>query len=158
MFSLKLSFFIIVFLCVPFLLKKIKKVEPYPAVIYPSGAATVKVGLDSIDVAYTIILAKREGDKWQEVDAKRLINPIPIQNLPKLISNGFGIKDRSKKNDVKENARMTREAKLWLKKRLSIQGYNASEIKISKRVKTLSVPEGEKLDDTIVHETTLELN
>jgi hypothetical protein len=119
--------------------------EPYPAVLLPSGAGTIKVG-DHIN--RTAIYGRKIGsDAWTNLSPSQFLHPIPIEFFPNLAERSFGLSPSPyrvfKLGPIKIDTqrKLSQEdvesAKQWLGARLAQDGYEANALRITQEVLTL---------------------
>ena len=79
-------------LVIPYMIKLIVRLEPYPAIILPSGAGKVERKDDSFQFTRTNIygLGLVSGE-WERRDPKSFLNPIHVHFLSAIIKNDFGL-------------------------------------------------------------------
>jgi hypothetical protein len=80
------------FLLVPFAIRTLAPtLEPYPAVLLPSGAGTIRMTGGQIDLDRIAIYGKTAGsDAWTRLSPSRFLSPIPPQYFPALAQRSFG--------------------------------------------------------------------
>jgi hypothetical protein len=132
--------------------------EPYPAVLLPSGAGMIKTAGDQLELPRTSIYGKVPGkDSWTRLSPSLFLSPIPPEFLPPLTQRYFGlrpvepvpyrtrlglvIKINPRKVDEKEIPR----AKEWLRTRLKESGCEDSLLRVSQEVVTIRRSDGAEL-------------
>jgi hypothetical protein len=85
MHSLKFTFYLALFLFVPFFLREIS-LEPYPAILLPDGGGVTVKKRDSINFAYMEIYGLDAENNWKRIDARNLLNPIPGEYINMIIN------------------------------------------------------------------------
>jgi hypothetical protein len=81
------------FLTVPFALAFPAPVlEPYPAVLLPAGAGTIKTAEDQTDFERSSICGRLVGrDAWTRLSPPKFLSPIPAEFFPPLVQRYFGL-------------------------------------------------------------------
>ncbi len=172
LFSLKFTVFLILVLLVPFVLKTVsRKLEPYPAIILPSGASKLdlkegKIGVDGIS-----IYGYDTQGNLEKIDVKQFIAPIPSHYFHVLANNEFGLSTKTtdeiwlrglnKKIDIKRKSTSSEHqelAKIWLANRLKKLGLSTSSILIRYEFKELSINDGKELSRKITNEKNISLH
>jgi hypothetical protein len=132
--------------------------EPYPAVILPSGAGTIKTTEDQMDLTRTAIYGKAPGsDSWTRLSPAQFLSPIgaeffsalaqryfglrPVEPVPYRTRVGVVIKLNPRKVDEKEIP----HAKEWLRTRLKESGCEDTLLRISQEVVTIRRSDGAEL-------------
>lgn len=98
MFSLRCSILLLFVLFIPFYLR-ILKIEPYPAVLLPSGAFTIKRTDDQVKLKVKQLYAMDNTGNWRKINLRLLLHPIPVQYLSPLVFKDFGFNNDSLKNN-----------------------------------------------------------
>lgn len=175
MFSLRFTIVLFIILGVPFLIRHKfgDKYEPFPSILFPTGAFRVPVLSSEFNVDYTDLVAQKEDGSWQQVDPKRLLYPLPYTNHKFILQREFGLADWEEEanrrfsnllvdlNIVKiRNAteQAKEETRNWLKQRLSEQGFNGPLLKIIQKERTISISNGETLREDIINEKIINLD
>lgn len=139
-------FFATCFLCValgvPWVTSSLSvQLEPYPAVVLPSGARTLLLK-DTIDYEVQSVWAQKPGGSWHELSRAELLNPVPNSYFSSLYHNDFGLENNDTKELVmrlspnisvrrnKVNEQEVDQAKAWLASRLEVLGYDAQTLEI----------------------------
>jgi hypothetical protein len=173
MFSLRETFIILFILFIPFCLRTCIGIEPYPAVLLPSGAATIKKVNNHIALKSKKLYALDSANNWKKIDISLLLYPIPGQYLPALLSHDFGLSIDSSRfesrrfkilrklkflNDKSLASKDSRvEVEKWLREKLIKQHLSPSKIKIISYVQTISSNTGAFLENTIENERVISL-
>lgn len=173
MFSLRFTIFLLFVLFIPFCLRAILGIEPYPAVLLPSGAGNIQKTGDNIVFNYKKIFALDNKGEWTKVEPSRFLYPIPVQYLPNLTSGNFGFEVDSSKpksktfrllkmfhlvNKKPKSEEDIREAKKWLKEKLISQGLNPSKIKFASYTQVISTRTGATIENKIKNEKIVSLD
>ncbi len=176
MFSLRFTLVLLAVLLIPYFLRSKYGValEPYPAVMLPSGSGTVDVDPDKTKVKFTSLYALNTEGTWSKVDNARLLYPIPIQYLNPILAKEFGLKENAGairpgiQSELAGNLSMAwakqiteqdkKEARAWLGKKLKQQNFQESSLKVVQTVETISIPDGRKLNSRVAYENTLRLD
>ena len=132
--------------------------EPYPAVIMPSGEAKVDLDGGTTEYQQKSIWAQREAGDWERVAVTEFLSPIPSQYFSALTNYRFGLRDTGTQTfgvrllpDIsvrrnKVSAAETNEAKIWLAARLRELGYQADEFEIRSERQLLNHQTGDLLE------------
>jgi hypothetical protein len=133
--------------------------EPYPAVLLPSGAGKIKTTGDQMDLSRTSIYGKVLGSgSWTRLSPPQFLSPIPAEFFPPLAQRYFGLQPvepvpyRTRIGVViKVNARRVNEeeiphAKEWLRTRLKESGCEDRLLRISQEVVTIRRSDGAELE------------
>ncbi len=173
MFSLRFTIILLFILFIPFCLRAILGIEPYPAVLLPSGAGSIKKTGDQIVFNYKKLFALDNKGEWTKIDPSRLLYPIPVQYLPNLTSNNFGFDVDSPRVKSKtfrflkmfhltserpKSEEDIREAKKWLKEKLISQHLNPSRIKFASYTQIISTRTGAVVENNIKNEKIVSLD
>ena len=171
LFSLKFTVFLVVVLFVPFVLRTLsKKLEPYPALILPSGASKIDLKEGVINVDSISIYGYDTQGKLQKIDVEQFIEPIPNHYFRHIANKEFGLstktteeiwlKGLNKKINIKrksislENQRL---AKIWVSNRLEQIGLSTSSILIRNESKVLSINNAKEVSREITNEKNISL-
>jgi hypothetical protein len=144
--------------------------EPYPAVILPSGAGTIKTSEDQMDLTRTSIYGKlASSDSWTRLSPSQFLNPIPPEFFPALAQRYFGLRPVEpvpyrtrigmvvKFNPRKVDEKEVPHAKEWLRTRLKESGCEDSLLRISQEVVTIRRSDGVELGVRSEDDKTFEL-
>lgn len=132
----------------PFALTTLKPhLEPYPALILPSGAVKVKVGAKDISFVRTSLWGKQETDNtWTRIDLETFWTPLPKQYFKPIVRNSLGLKSGKPRiiqlpkginiSRNKVTPSEIQDAKYWWRQKLVQSGYASNELMITvERVK-----------------------
>ena len=172
LFSPKFTILLIIALFVPFAIKTANsKLEPYPAIILPSGASKLDLKKGAIGVDSLSIYGYDTQGKLEKIDVKQFIAPIPSHYFQVIANNEFGLSTKTtdeiwlrglnKKIDIKrksislENQEL---AKIWLTNRLKKLDLSSSSILIRHESKELSINDGKELSREIINEKNISLH
>ncbi len=146
--NLSLTLLLAFILLPPFTLKTLNhNLEPYPAIIFPSGARKIDVGAREISFNRTSLWGKHEKDNtWTRVDVETFLAPIPVHFLPAIARNSLGLKSAEgriiklpkeiKILSKKVTSSEVQNAKHWWRQKLVRSGYASDELMItSEKVK-----------------------
>ena len=137
------SALLLCFLGVPWVLSVLSpSLEPYPAVVLPTGARTVSLEEETIPHSRVSLWARRKGGSWQELSAEELLTPIPRHFLPAMVKTDLGLKNTDYKVlsarllpdlEIPRNKvapRETAAAASYLADRLEVLGYRPDSLEI----------------------------
>jgi hypothetical protein len=146
------------FLLVPLAIREFAPtLEPYPAVLLPSGGETIKTA-DQMDFGRIAIYGRVAGrDAWTRLSPSQFLNPLPPQFFPSLAQRYFGLSPigpithtikgggviRIDSHKVSEEEVMN--AKQWFRARLNGSGFDDSVLRITQEVVTLRRSDGAEL-------------
>jgi hypothetical protein len=132
--------------------------EPYPAVLLPSGAGSIKTTGDQMDLSRTSIYGKVLGSgSWTRLSPPQFLSPIPADFFPPLAQRYFGLRPveaapyrtrvgvvvtiKPRQVDEKEIA----SAKQWLRARLKESGCEDSVLRITQETVTFRRSDGAEI-------------
>ena len=110
--------------------------EPYPAVIMPSGEGTVSLDKSSLEFTRQSLWAQNSKGDWEKLEVAEFLNPIPRQYFYAISRNDFGTRVKHEEVfpfrllpdlTVKRSKVTQAEAgavKIWLANRLGSLGYD----------------------------------
>lgn len=156
----------------PFLLKTFyPNLEPYPAVILPSGSDTINVENTRVNFTKTSVWAKESKAKtWSKIDSEKFLEPIPIHYLKYIALTSFGFKSEpkkassvwKKKYDSILSSKITSEeraeTKNWLKQKLTKFGYVPDEFMVVSEEITFDINTGKIVSRTRTDEQIFKLD
>lgn len=153
----------------PFALKfRYPDLEPYPAIILPSGAGKVNVTAKEISFIRDSFWGKRENDTWTRIDKKAFFEPIPVRYLHPLARDSFGLNSAAGKNVIlpkgvsvstkKVTPSEVQSTKHWLRQRLAQSGYATDELMITFEKVIFDIETGEIISSKRKHEEILRLD
>jgi hypothetical protein len=132
--------------------------EPYPAVILPSGAGTIKTSEDQMDLSRTSIYGKVPGsESWTRLSPQQFLSPIPTEFFPPLAQRYFGLRpvepvaSRTRVgvvvtiNPRKVDEKAIASAKQWLRTRLKESSCEDNLLRISQEVVTIRRSDGAEI-------------
>ncbi|WP_125077755.1 hypothetical protein [Rufibacter latericius] len=140
----------------------------------PSGSGKVDVNKHETKVRITTLFARNTTGNWRTVDNVRLLHPIPIQYLSPILSKEFGLKENAGAirpgiqshlaaklstlwaKDVAEQDQ--KEVKAWLRGKLKEQNLDGPLLKVVQTEEIISIPDGLKLNETVIYANTLRLD
>jgi hypothetical protein len=146
-------------LIVPFAITFLAPVlEPFPAVLLPSGGGTIKTTGDQMDLGVTSIYGKVAGrDAWTRLSPPEFVSPIPDAFFPPLAQRYFGlspigpIANRTRVglvitiNPRKVPEEEVKNVKQWLRARLKESGCDDNVLRITQEVRTIRRSDGAEL-------------
>ena len=149
--NLSLTLLLAFILLPPFALKTLygDLLEPYPAIILPSGAGKADVGAREISFKKTSLWGKYEKDNtWTRVNVETFLAPIPVHFLYAITRNSLGLKSAEERT-IKLEGRIiklpqeikilskkvtpseVKSAKHWWRQKLGQSGYASDELMIT---------------------------
>ena len=148
-----------VFLVVPFAIATLAPVlEPYPAVLLPSGALRIQTTGDQMDIGRTSIYGRVAGhDAWTRLSPPEFVSPIPDSFFSPLVQHYFGLSpvgpvaNRTRVGVVitidprKVPEEEVKNAKQWLSARLKESGCDDSVLRITQEVVTFRRSDGAEI-------------
>jgi hypothetical protein len=154
-------------LVIPFALR-LRFTEPYPAVLLPSGAGTIKTAADKIDCNRTAIYGKLPGrDAWIRLSPWQFLYPIPVEFFPPLAERYFGLIPGAHRIlkigviTIDQQPKVTEDdvksGKQWFRTRLSENGYDSDVLRITQEVVTFRRSDGEQMAVQYQDEKLLDL-
>lgn len=155
------------FLLVPFAIR-LGLTEPYPAVLLPTGAATINATGDQIDTSITAIYGRMIGsDGWIRLSPSRFLHPIPVEYFPHLAERYFGLSPSPHRvfkvgpitidTEHKISEEDVKSAKQWLRPRLTEGGYDDNVLRITQEVATFRRSDGTQIAVRYEDEKVLDL-
>lgn len=173
MFSKKFTLALAFCLLGPFCLRLVSsKLEPYPAILFPSGDKQVKVPLEGpvSNYTYTDLYGYIPEEGWVSIDEESFFSPIPrnylsfILNQNKRLFSNESDSEIGKKlssnpimkflmrNQVKDPSDERREEVAeFFKKKLVSQGLDSTKLKIVD-YQVISYPQSSKVDLSVISE------
>lgn len=172
MFSQRFTLLLFAFLIIPYVLTVKYRIEPYPALILPSGAGKVAVGGKQMKVSYTEYYALKADGTMSKVDAVRMFAPVPIHYHSYILLRNFGMIDKEvspkfgafspfvKELNILKNTseQEKQEVKKWLGQKLIEQGFTAAVLQVVQVEEVLALPAGETIAKNSSYVTTLYLD
>lgn len=146
-----LTFLLVIALIVPYGLKLLSSsLEPYPAILFPSGAAKVRGDQDSFEFeTINLYCFDLMSESWKPKDTSSFLSPIPNHFFGAIVKNEFGLNPdleytvKSRKNFLPRftyknvhalSAVNIDEAKAWLRNRLLEQGCRDDSLLIQRKL------------------------
>jgi hypothetical protein len=170
LFSRRSTLALAVVLVVPFAISEVTDAEPYPAIIFPGGANTVRTSDGRVQYGATVLVAFDEQDRPVPLDAADFLEPIPVHYLDAIAGFGFGLTDAgdhtvavagvgwsltASRAEVDEADRDAVRA--WLAGRLDDLGYRTDRLVVQQVWITANADDGHEIDREIGEETTIDL-
>ena len=160
-----------VFLVVPFAIATLAPVlEPYPAVLLPSGGGRINTSGDQMDLYRISIYGKVAGrDAWTRLSPPKFVSPIPDSFFSPLVQHYFGLSpvgptaNRTRVGVVitidprKVPEEEVKNAKQWLSARLKESGCDDSVLRISQEVVTFRRSDGAEIGVRSENDKVLQL-
>jgi hypothetical protein len=142
-------------LVIPFLIR-VGFPEPYPAVLLPSGAGRANATGKQIESDRTAIYAKSAGhDAWIRLSPAEILHPVPIQYFSTLAQRYFGLIPTPHQilklgflvidTQPKITDEEVRNAKQWLRQRLTETGYDDSVLRVTQETVTFRRSDGAEM-------------
>jgi len=158
--NLSLTLLLSLVLLPPFVWTRRYGLEPYPAIILPSGASKASVTKTQVSFNRTSLWGKhKEKGNWIRVDLESFLEPIPIHYLYAIAKNSFGLKSPNRKI---RNGVITPEevqgGKQWLRQKLVQSGYVADALMITIDKETFDVAANKIITSYREHEEILRLD
>lgn len=173
MFSKKFTLALALCLMVPFGLRLISsKLEPYPALLFPSGDKQVQVPLDNPipNYRYSDLFGFTQEKGWVNIEEESFISPIPRNYLSFILEKNKGLfsdntdferENKSSSNPIKSFLMRNQEKTIsmderkeiaeFFKERLTSQGFDSTRLKIVE-YQVVSYPQSSKVDLSILSE------
>jgi hypothetical protein len=146
------------FLVVPFVIATLAPVlEPYPAVLLPTGGGRIKTTEDQMDFGRLVIYGRvADRDAWTRLSPPKFLGPIPAEFFSTLVQHYFGlipvpIANRTRVGVVitidprKVPEEEVKNAKQWLRARLKDSGCDDNVLRISQEVVTFRRSDGAEI-------------
>jgi hypothetical protein len=148
-----------IFLVVPFAITFLAPIlEPYPAVLQPSGGGRINTAGDQMDLGRISIYGKAAGrDAWASLSLVKFLSPIPPEFYPVLAQRYFGlspvgpIASRTRVGVVitidprKVPEEEVKNAKQWFRARLKESGCDDNVLRITQEIVTFRRSDGAEL-------------
>jgi hypothetical protein len=144
--------------------------EPYPAVILPSGAGLIKTTEDHMDLSRTSLYGKvLGGDSWTRLSPSQFLSPIPAEFFLPLAQRYFGLRPAEpvpyrtrvgvvvKINPRKVDKEEIASAKQWLRTRLKESSCEENLLRISQEVVTIRRSDGTEIGVRIEDDNIFDL-
>ncbi len=159
-------------LTVPFGLRVLSpRLEPHPAILFPSGASVIRVDRAEVSFERTTLWGASEAGEWFALDPGRFLHPIPVQYLDALAANDFGLVRRAVEPVVLRyvwsvvtppghvpSVADVAETRRWLAERLVAFGADPAVMRASRERLTLEVPTGRSLRSEVLSTRLYRLN
>lgn len=149
------SLLIALALIVPESLRSCAEIEPYPAVILPSGAGTIRINNGTVPAQRTFLTAKRNG-KWEEVDASKFLAPVSAHYITRIARRDFGF-PKSKRATPLEREQAA-ETRRWMKAKLAAQGFETKQLRLMKQSMTITLASGNRSNSKTKRRKTYDLD
>jgi len=149
------GFLIVSFLlATPLLLKIYKRsLEPYPAVMLPSGEWVVKrEGNQAYYNAIELLAVKMGSDSLERISLEDFLYPLPPHMITPLANKEFGLKHAENRSPREVDA-----LKGWLRTRLDKLGYVSDSLTIHKTDIIINTGTGQILNRNVNYGKTLKL-
>ncbi|MCP5048867.1 MAG: hypothetical protein GY940_16975 [bacterium] len=164
---------LILILIVPFLLREYDgRYEPYPAILLPSGGKTAPNQEGTITFGAGELLVILEDGSEQKLDSESFFGIIPIQYLPSIRYNHFGLEPRTFKKSLgtlpwkinlsyehEATPDQRRETLNWIRKQLTRQGItDARTLRIRWLDVAFDIKKGIESEKTIKRQYDIQLD
>ena len=174
MFSLRFTLLLVAFLAIPYAIKSFLSIEPFPAVILPSGPGKSLVEVSEIELTAISYYGISIDGNWRQVDASELLHPLhgPLQRY--ILSDQFiaientntqqtrNSTSNTLKSRLSRNDRYSDQSKVeireLLRSRLASQEFKTSRLKILKQKVVISIPSGDTINSTLLYENIIYLD
>jgi hypothetical protein len=147
------------FLVVPFAISTLAPIlEPYPALLLPSGGGRVKTTEDQMDLGRISIYGRVAGrDAWTRLSPPKFLSPIPAEFFSPIAQHSFGlspvgpIANRTRVgvevtiDTRKVGQEEVKNAKQWLRARLNASGCDDNVLRITQEVLTFRRSDGAQI-------------
>ncbi|GAA4916648.1 hypothetical protein [Mucilaginibacter defluvii] len=172
MHSLKFTGILFAIFLIPFVLR-LFGLEPYPAILFPSGPETVKQVNGKTKIETKQLFAKNQNGQWALVEPKAFMYPVSAIQLAKLVSKNMGFKKQKpfplkgkigivnylyRSQNSSSNAAEDAELRNWIKKRLKRGNYQTSEVKVATYSNVISTTNGNILKKELKDEKYYKLD
>ena len=118
-----------------------KPLEPYPAVILPAGAGTIRITRGKVPTSRTFLTARRNGE-WQEVDVDKFMAPIAEHYFSRIARRDFGLPGTRRASPAKQ--KRVAATKRWMKAKLAAQGFEAQQMRLMSERMTIALSSGKR--------------
>lgn len=169
-----LTFLLAIVLLIPYGLKLLSSsLEPYPAILFPSGAAQVRGNQDSFEFeTINLYCFDLNSEAWKPQDTSSFLSPIPNHFFGAVVKNEFGLNPdleytvKSRKSLIPrfsyQNAKALsavniNQAKAWLRDRLAAHGCSDSSLLIRKKLMLADLNDRSVSEIKIISEKRYEL-
>ena len=141
--------------------------EPYPAVLLPSGADQVRVDEKQPKVWKIKLWGKNEHGAWIELDSNAFLSPIPVQYLEGIMRRDFGFKPAEALSLLGGLITISRpqpsqtavsQTRAWLRAHLRDAGATPSVLRMTIEEITVEVPGGRILSEATAVERLYRLD
>jgi len=146
------------------------QLEPYPAIIMPSGASLVHLERKHIQFIHTTLWGQSGSGEWRAVDPRALLDPIPVWYLDGLVRHDFGLSTPPTEAvplrwirtihvpRPQPSHESVLQTEAWLRERLRAAGADQPVLRVTQERVTVTVPEGRVVDDVLVSEHVYQLD
>lgn len=153
LFGLRTTVALAAALLIPFGITTVTDSEPYPAIIFPGGANTVRTADGRVQYGATVLVAFDADDRPVPLDAGDFLEPIPVHYLDAMAAFGFGLAEPTA--EIEEADRDAVRA--WLAERLDALGYRTDRLVVQQVWITAKADDGEEIEREIGEQTTIDL-
>jgi hypothetical protein len=129
--------------------------EPYPAVILPAGAGTIRINDGTVRARRTFLTAKRNGE-WEEVDLAEFLAPVADHYLGRIVKRDFGFPRRKHASPLK--LAQVEETKRWMRSKLAAQGFETHELSLMEQSMTITLATGKQSRSKTSRKKTYDLD
>ena len=144
-------------------------IEPYPAILLPSGASSINFEKSEISFNKINIFGKdRENQVWTKIDSENFLAPVPVHYLKAIVNNSFGLNSIEGKTSYFPlginiiNRKITHseieDTKRWLSQKLTAYGYASNEMMVSIEQIVFDVETGKAITSKKTYEEIFRLD
>ena len=169
--NLSLTLLLAFILLPPFALKTLKpRLEPYPAIILPSGGGKVDVGARDVSFRRTSFWGKHEkNNTWTKIDLETFWPPLPLQHFGLIVRNSLDLKSEEERIiklpkgikiliNKEVTPREVQNAKHWWRQKLVQSGYASDELMITSEEVKFDIETGKIIRISRTHEEIFRLD
>jgi hypothetical protein len=157
-----------ILLIVPLVTRVLTNTEPYPAILLPSGATKIAVRARAATFDHVALYAGDSYGRFEAIDARTFLAPIPVQYLEGITATDFGQTDTTTKRFLirrvgayaisrrvasEKDRRIARD---WLRDRVRLADTTADHLVTRVERTTLDL-DNDQERTTPLHETAISL-
>lgn len=142
-------------LAVPFLITEFSRdLEPYPAVLQPSGAYTISTTDSVLTFRQTQLVAREPDGSEMAVDTEAFMGAVPHHFWVRIADSRFGLEGTNKPSPVARQATLS-----WIQERLRAQGIDDANALVVRRVElSFDVKSGEETNRAVTEQINVDLS